>query len=277
MSGASSLDGKLGQAVQNRQPCAFLTSGRNRLAYLETGVARADANRPTIVFLGGFRSNMRGQKAEHLAGWCEAYELGFLRFDYSGHGESSGEFADGTVGQWRDDALCVIDQLAAGSVVLIGSSMGAWMAVLAALARPEKVVGLMGIAAAPDFTEDLVPRRLTESERQRLWRDGRIERLSAYSEQPDVLTRSLLEEGRNHLVLRSPLALDCPLRLIHGLADPDVPVEQSRRLIEVWQGKNTKLILVEDGDHRLSRPSDLARISDLLLDLLVQIGFPVSK
>jgi len=151
------------------------------------------------------------------------------------------------------------------------------MAVLAALARPEKVVGLMGIAAAPDFTEDLVPRRLTESERQRLWRDGRIERLSAYSEQPDVLTRSLLEEGRNHLVLRSPLALDCPLRLIHGLADPDVPVEQSRRLIEVWQGKNTKLILVEDGDHRLSRPSDLARISDLLLDLLVQIGFPVSK
>lgn len=277
MNGASSLEGKLGQTAQNRQPCAFLTSGENRLAFLSAGDHHADPERPTIVFLGGFRSNMRGQKAEHLAGWCESRGLGFLRFDYSGHGESSGEFADGTVGQWRDDALSVIDQLVAGPIVLIGSSMGAWMAVLVALARPEKVVGLMGIAAAPDFTEDLVPRRLTQSETQRLWREGRIERPSAYSEQPDVLTRRLLEEGRDHLVLREPLALEFPLRLIHGLADPDVPAEQSRRLLEVWRGDDAKLIVIEDGDHRLSRPSDLARISELLRDLLVQIGFPVSK
>lgn len=277
MNGASSLDDKLGHVAQNRQPCAFLTSGENRLAFLSAGDRHADPDRLTIVFLGGFRSNMRGQKAEHLAGWCESRGLGFLRFDYSGHGESSGDFADGTVGQWCDDALSVIDQLAAGRVVLIGSSMGAWMAVLAALARPEKVVGLMGIAAAPDFTEDLVPRRLTAGETDRLWREGRIERPSAYSEQPDVLTRALLEEGRDHLVLRAPLALDCPLRLIHGHADPDVPVEQSRRLIEVWRGRDTKLIVIEDGDHRLSRPSDLARISDLLLELLIQVGFPVAK
>ena len=150
--------------------------------------------------------------------------------------------------------------------------MGAWISTLVALARPDRVVGMMGIAAAPDFTEDLIPQRLSEGELDRLWREGRLERPSAYSEEPDVLTRSLLEEARGHLVLRAPISLTVPLRLIHGLADVDVPWEQSRKLLDVWQGADVELTLVKDGDHRLSRPADIELILRLCAMLAERSG-----
>lgn len=155
--------------------------------------------------------------------------------------------------------------------------MGAWIAVLVALARPDRVAGVMGIASAPDFTEDLITQRLSKGELDRLWRDGRLERPSAYSEEPDLLARSLLEEARTHLVLRAPIPLTAPLRLIHGLADSDVPWEQSRRLLDHWQGTDVELNLVKDGDHRLSRETDLQRMTDVLAGLLIRIGVPVAE
>lgn len=275
--GASGLNGEQRPDGQNRQPCDFLTIGQDRVAYLTAGTGHSDPTCHTIVFLGGFRSNMRGEKAEHLSRWCAERDQAFLRLDYYGHGESSGAFADGTIGKWRDDALAVIDHVAPGPVVLIGSSMGAWISTLVALARRERIVGMVGIAAAPDFTEDLIPERLGQEELDRLWREGLLERPSAYSAEPDVLTRSLLEEARGHLVLRAPIDLDFPLRLIHGLADPDVPWEQSRKLLDAWKGADVELTLIKDGDHRLSRDADLQRMTGVIAGLLGRICVSVAE
>lgn len=261
------MDGKAGSGA-GPEALHFLEAGGNRLATLSVPAGAAGRDRPTVLFLGGFRSNMRGEKARHLAQWCGQQGLGFVRLDYSGHGESGGTFADGTIGRWRDDALAVADEMTQGPLIVIGSSMGAWIAVLTALARPERVAGLLGIAAAPDFTEDLIPARLGEAGWRELMSVGRFERPSAYGGELDILTSRLIEEARGHLVLRAPVALDVPLRLIHGLADPDVPWAQSRRLLDAWQGTDAELVLVKDGDHRLSRPADLARMSGLLAGLI---------
>ncbi|MEM9232326.1 MAG: alpha/beta hydrolase, partial [Pseudomonadota bacterium] len=227
----------------------------------------------TVMFLSGFRSTMFGEKANHLESWAHGKGLGFARFDYSGHGASSGAFAEGTIGAWLDDALTLIDKCTQGPIVLVGSSMGAWIAALCALRRAERVAGLMGIAAAPDFSEDLIPDRLGTEGMAALQRDGIIERPSAYSEEPDVLTWRFLQEARDHLVLRSPIDLTCPLRLIHGLDDGDVTWRQSERLAEQWAGHDVELLLVKDGDHRLSRPADLKRMSFELSRLLHHLGF----
>ena len=213
---------------------------------------------PGIVFLGGFRSDMTGTKALFLEGYCWRQGRAYVRFDYFAHGESSGDFADGTISRWRDDAVAVIDSLTEGPQILVGSSMGGWIMVLAALARPRRVAALVGIAAAPDFTTDLLPRRLSEAQRRALYEDGRIVLPSSFDSAGYLYTRALVEDGDRNLVLRDAIPLDCPVRLLHGMADESVPWRQSLKLAARLQSRDVTLTLVKDGDHRLSRPEDLA-------------------
>jgi pimeloyl-ACP methyl ester carboxylesterase len=223
---------------------------------------------PGIVFLGGFRSNMAGAKALFLEGYCRLHDRAFVRFDYFGHGESSGDFADGTIGRWRDDALAVIDSLTEGKQILIGSSMGGWIMVLPALARPERVQALIGIAAAPDFTADLPPRRLSKAQLREIEEKGRVTLPSDYDPAGYLYTRALIDDGNRNLVLRGEIALTCPVRLLHGTADQSVPWRQSLRLAEQLAGSDAAVTLVKDGDHRLSRDGDLARLATVI-DALV--------
>jgi len=212
------------------------------------------------VFLPGFRSDMNGIKATALAGHCRTRDHAFLRFDYFGHGASSGDFRAGTIGRWLEDALAVIDHLTEGPLILVGSSMGGWIALLAALARPGRVKALIGIAPAPDFTEDLIWARLSEAQRLELHERGELAAPSVYEADPIPFTLRLVEEGRRHLLLRAPIRLSCPVRLLHGMEDPDVPYQTSLHLVERLTGTEAVVELIEDGDHRLSRPQDLTRL-----------------
>jgi pimeloyl-ACP methyl ester carboxylesterase len=215
---------------------------------------------PGILFLPGFRSDMQGNKAQALSAHCRRRGQACTRFDYFGHGASSGDFRAGTIGCWIGDALAVLDRLTQGPQLLVGSSMGCWIALLVALARPDRVAGLVGIAGAPDFTEDLVWAKLDEGQRRQLKEQGEVTYDSAYEDGRVPFTRTLIEEGRNHLLLRGPIAHSCPVRLLHGMADPDVPYQTSLRLAERLAGGEVTLELIADGDHRLSRESDLTRI-----------------
>jgi len=227
----------------------------NHVAYATTA-GRA----PTVVFLGGFRSDMTGTKAMALEAWAEKTGRAFLRFDYLGHGQSSGRFEDGTIGRWLDDSLAAIDQLTRGKLVLVGSSMGGWLSLLAARARPERLAGLVLIAAAPDFTERMLLKELSPEDRAKLERDGRLEKPSQYSPEPSVFTWKLIEEGRSHLLLDKPLSLPCPVRLLHGQSDPDVPWQYSLQIAEHLDAPEVITTFVKGGDHRLSTPADIARL-----------------
>jgi pimeloyl-ACP methyl ester carboxylesterase len=224
---------------------------------------------PGIVFFGGFHSDMTGTKAAALDRFCAERGLGFLRFDYSGHGESSGDFIDGSISRWTADALAAFDALTEGPQILIGSSMGGWIMLLVALARTARVKALVGIAAAPDFTEELIWNALSETERERLMRDGRIEQPSDYAPEPYVITRKLIEDGRRHLQLGRRIPLTMPVRLLQGMADPDVPFGTAQRLAEQLDSQDVTVTLVKDGDHRLSRPRDLERLT-ATIDALLQ-------
>jgi pimeloyl-ACP methyl ester carboxylesterase len=215
---------------------------------------------PTVVFFGGFRSDMTGTKAMALDAWARRAGQGFVRFDYFAHGQSSGAFRDGTIGRWLDDALAVVDGVTQGPLVLIGSSMGGWISLLVARKRPDRVSGWIGIAAAPDFTEDLMLANLSVEARAKLERDGELRRPSRYSDEPDILTWRLIEEGRKHLVLKSPLRIAGPAHLFHGLKDPDVPWQLSERLLRHIEAPDVAATFVKDGDHRLSTPSDIDRL-----------------
>ena len=206
--------------------------------------ARTEGSEPTVVFLGGFRSDMTGTKATALEAWARLTGRSYLRFDYLGHGQSSGRFEDGTIGRWLDDSLAVIDAKTTGKLVLVGSSMGGWLSLLVALRRPERLAGLVLIAAAPDFTERMLLRSLSPEDRALLQREGRLERPSQYSPEPSVFTWQLIEEGRNHLVLDKKLALPCPVRLLHGQADPDVPWESALRIAERVESTDAREILI---------------------------------
>lgn len=230
---------------------------------------RAEGRGPTVVFLPGYRSEMTGEKATMLAAFCAARAQALLRFDYSGHGASDGAFEDGTIGAWAADALAVIDALTQGPLVLVGSSMGGWIALLTALARPRRIAGLLGVAAAPDFTETLMWQAMTPEEQARLLRDGVLRVPSPYGE-PYAITRGLIEDGRRHLLLGGPMAIDCPVRLLHGQRDPDVPWETALRIAEQVASPDVRITLVKDGDHRLSRPQDLALLRAILGGLLAQ-------
>ena len=227
---------------------------------------------PGVVFLCGFMSDMDGAKALAVEAWAGARGRAFLRFDYTGHGASSGEFSDGTIGRWAEDAVLVLDRVTEGPQVLVGSSMGGWIMLLAALARPDRVAGLVGSAAAPDFTEDLILGMLSTGQRRALARDGRVEVPNDYGEAPYAISMTLIEEARDHMVLGRPIPIDCPVRLIHGLGDCDVPWETSRRLSDSLESDDVEVILVKDGDHRLSEERDLARLTSVLESLIERIG-----
>ncbi|MEJ1979197.1 MAG: alpha/beta hydrolase [Acetobacteraceae bacterium] len=240
-------------------------------AGVELAWQRLPGGGPTVVFLPGYRSDMRGDKAQALAALCAREARGLLLFDYAGHGESGGRFEDGTIGRWTDDALIVIDRLTQGRLVLVGSSMGGWIGLLAALARPSRVAAFVGIAAAPDFTEALMWESMTPAERATLMQHGVLHVPSAYGE-PLPITRALIEDGRTRRVMGGPIPLACPVRLLHGQADADVPWETALRLAERIEGADVQVLLVKDGGHRMSRPQDLALLEAALLPLLSQDG-----
>ncbi|QAY77003.1 alpha/beta fold hydrolase [Sphingosinicella sp. BN140058] len=234
------------------------TRGR-RLAY------RHRAGRgPTLVFLPGYMSDMDGSKATALDAWAEAQGRAMLRFDYAGCGLSDGRFEDQGLADWRDDALAMIDSVAQGPVVLVGSSMGGWLMLLAAIARPERVEGLVGIAAAPDFTDW----GFTDAQKAELREKGRVEEISPYSDAPYVTTRTFWESGESLKLLDREVAIDCPVRLLHGTADADVPWRLSLTLMEMLRSADMQTQLVKGGDHRLSRPEDIALLIATVATLL---------
>lgn len=221
---------------------------------------------PGVIFLGGYRSDMGGTKALALESWAKAHARAFLRFDYGGHGQSDGDFHALGIADWFDDA-CAALRLTQGPQVLVGSSMGGWLALLLARGFPDRVAGLIGIAAAPDFTQDSLLPSLTEDERAAMARKGYIERPSAYSDDPYIFTQRLIDQGRAHLVLRSPLELPFPARFLQGTADTDVPVVVAQRLFDHATGPDIRLILVKGADHRFSTPACLSLIESTLAEI----------
>ncbi|SFS04836.1 alpha/beta fold hydrolase [Sphingomonas jatrophae] len=231
------------------------------------GLALAYAHRPgtgpTLVFLPGYRSDMQGSKALALDAWAAEQGRAVLRLDYAGNGASGGAFEDGTLESWRDDALFLIDRLTHGPLILVGSSMGGWIALLVALARPDRVAGLVGIAAAPDFTEW----SFDAERRATLLRDGRLAEPSPYSDKPTVTTRAFWESGQRNLLLGSAIPIRAPVRLLQGQADAEVPWQIALRLAESLAGDDVRLTLVKDGDHRLSRAQDIALLIETIAEL----------
>lgn len=214
---------------------------------------------PTVVWLGGFKSDMAGTKAQALADWALACGRSYVRFDYFGHGESDGDFAQGTITRWREDALAVLDELAPGPAVLVGSSMGGWIACLVAAAAPERVKAMVLIAPAPDFTEKLMGPEITAAGRAELKATGVWMRPSDYGE-PYPITATLLEDGARWSILPGPVNVDAPVRILQGGEDPDVPWRHALELAQAIRGHDVVFSLIKDGDHRLSRPQDIARL-----------------
>ena len=239
-----------------------MTAQRPRLAFHLT-----EGTGPTVIFLPGYASDMNGSKALALEGWAKANGRAFLRFDYAGCGQSEGDFADQTLTGWRDDVLAMIDDVATGPVVLVGSSMGGWLMLLAAKARPERVAGMIGIAAAPDFTDW----GFTADEKTYLNQFGRLERPNPYGPEPTLYTRAFWSSGEANRLLFAPIAFDGPVRLLHGDADPDVPWRLSVQLAGLLRSSDVATIVVKDGDHRLSRDGDIrlliATVQNMLADV----------
>lgn len=262
--------------MQDKQDGCGLPVGAGILARgdgASTAYHRIGGRAPGVVFLHGLRSDMDGGKALALEAWCRAGGRAFVRFDCFGHGRSSGAFTAGTIGRWAADAVAVLDALTMGPQVLVGSSMGGWTALLAALERPDRVAGLVGIAAAPDFTEELMWAEFSPEQRRRLLQDGEVVEPDAYDpERPLHISRALIEDGRNHLLLADSINLACPVRLIHGQRDADVPWRTALRLADCLAGADVEIVLVKDGDHRLSRDRDLARMVGVVAALADSLG-----
>lgn len=239
-------------------PDFLVRSDGVRLAYrLTRGVG------PTIVFLPGYMSDMAGTKALALERWAAADGRSMLRFDYSGCGASDGDFETATLTGWRDDALLLIDRLTEGPLLLVGSSMGGWLMLLLALARPHRIAGLIGVAAAPDFTDW----GFTQDKKLELLSRGRLEEVSQYSDRPTVTTRAFWQSGEANRLLHAEIAIDCPVRLLHGQRDPDVPWEYAIHLARRLRSADVQTLLVKDGDHRLSRDADISRLIATVAEL----------
>ncbi|MDT8327541.1 MAG: alpha/beta hydrolase [Roseovarius sp.] len=246
---------------------AYLTTdtGRKLAYHLSPGA------RPGVVFLGGFKSDMDGTKALYLEEWARKAGHGFLRFDYSGHGQSSGAFTDGCIGDWAADASAAITALTEGPQVLVGSSMGGWISLLLARAMPERVAGLVTIAAAPDFSEDSMWAGFDDAQRAELAETGQVALPSEYGE-PYIITRRLIEDGRDHLVLRDPLNLPFHVRFLQGTADKDVDISVAMRLLDHATGGDMRLTLVDGADHRFSDPACLALIAASVEEVIARAG-----
>lgn len=244
------------------QPAAFIDGPNGRIAW-----RRRRGRGPGLVWLGGFRSDMLGTKAAFIDGWAARRGRAFLRFDYSGHGESDGRFEDGSIGEWTADALVAFDALTEGPQILVGSSMGAWTATLLALARPERIAAAVFIAPAPDFSERLMWPSFTEEQRQTILRDGRLEQPSDYGDEPDIITRKLIEDGRDHLVMTGPIPLRAPIRILQGMGDDTVPWRHAVAFAQLIESGDVEILLSKAGDHRLSTPADLERLAAVLNSL----------
>ncbi|MEZ5872843.1 MAG: alpha/beta hydrolase [Nitratireductor sp.] len=218
---------------------------------------------PGLVWLGGYRSDMTGTKAEALDHWCAEQDLAFCRHDYSGHGRSGGTFRDGTISRWLEESLAVFDAFTSGPQILVGSSMGGWIALRMAqeLARrgdKNRLAGMLLIAPAPDFTQELMWPQLSEAQKRAITEKGYLEEASQYSSEPNIYTKALFDDGARNLVLNALIDSGCPVHILQGMRDPDVPWQHAMRLAEHLPQTGVTMTLVKDGDHRLSRPQDIA-------------------
>ena len=245
----------------NVQPDFLSREDGTRIAY-----HHSPGRAPGVIFCGGFMSDMTGTKALALEAACQASGRSYTRFDYRGHGQSDAEFESGTIGLWAEDALAVLDQATKGPQIVVGSSMGGWIILLLARARPERIAGLVGIAPAPDFVLGMWD-GFPDEIKATLTRDGVYRAPSEYSEEPYAITINLIEEGRNHLVLQDNLTVDFPVRILHGMADLDVPWRQSLDIVERLQGDDIVVTFSKSGDHRLSEPADIARLIETVEEL----------
>ena len=241
--------------------------GKPDLAYVQTKAQEQGAHLPTVVFLAGFRSDMEGTKATFLEERCKDRGQAYIRFDYSGHGISKGAFEDGTISQWTDDSLAILDQIAASnSILLVGSSMGGWISLLCALKRPDQICGLVGLAAAPDFSTDM-KNKMTEEQRTLMESQGYIDVPNAYSDEPYKITKNLIEDGDKNCLLKGGIGIDIAVRLIQGMKDDDVEWQHAHRIKNAITGDDVEVLLIEDADHRLSRPQDLEIIDKTVIEL----------
>lgn len=248
-------------------PSYLDTDHGTRIAY-----RRTTGKGPGIVFLPGFMSDMEGGKATALEAWCQKEGRAFVRFDYQGHGVSDGKFSDGTIGLWAKDTLAVIDKLTEGPQIIVGSSMGGWISLIAATARPGRIKGLVGLAAAPDFTVRMWNEEFDETTRTEMVKKGYILRACDYGDDPYTITHALIEDGWNNHMLASPIQLNIPVRLIQGTEDADVPWQTAQRIADRIVGDDVEVILVPGGDHRLSRDLDVARLCRVVGELAKDIG-----
>lgn len=235
------------------------------IAYMQVN-GKPNTALPGVIFLSGFMSDMTGSKASDLFTLCQEQGYSYVCFDYYGCGQSSGEFREGTIGRWLDDVLSVIDRLTEGPQILVGSSMGGWLMLLAALARPERVAGLVGIAAAPDFTEELVWNVMTEADRALLVERGYVTFTDCSGD--SIITRQLVEEGRSHLLLGGEIAIDCPVRLLQGMRDEEVPYQTALRIAEKVRGADVEVHMVKNADHRMSRPENLGLLRKTVREMV---------
>ncbi|MGB3386412.1 MAG: alpha/beta hydrolase [Pseudaminobacter sp.] len=253
-------------------PPDFLDVNGNAIAF-----RRLAGNEPGVMWLGGYRSDMLGTKAETLSDWASRNGRAFMRHDYSGHGESGGDFADGTISKWLGESLAVFRRFAAGRQVLVGSSMGAWVALrmvqeLHKAGEGKRIAGLVLLAPAPDFTVDLVEPRLSAAQKRDLEERGFFEEPSGYSDEPYIYTRALIEDGRLNRVMAGPIDTHCPVHVLQGLADPDVPHTHALKLVSCLPADDVTLSLIPDGDHRLSRPQDLDMLIRAVEAISAQAG-----
>lgn len=249
------------------KPEYFKSPHGTRIAY-----HKSEGTAPGVMFLGGFMSDMEGGKALALEAHCKKTGRAFIRFDYQGHGASSGAFAGGTIGLWTKDALAVLDHLTEGPQVLVGSSMGGWTGLLCAKARPGRVKGFVGIAAAPDFTTRMWQDELSEAQRQTISSVGLVKIPTEYGPEPYTLTKALFDDGFKNRVVHAPLHLDIPIRLIQGTADADVPWQTALHIADMVTSKDVDIILVPEGDHRLSEPRDLTRLTRVVDEVVALLA-----
>ena len=252
-------------------PSYLKTENGHELAYFQTHFEEA-ADKPGIIFLGGLMSDMTGTKAIALETFCHTHKLNYIRFDYVGHGMSSGAFTDGTIGLWKENVTAILDALTDTPQIIVGSSLGGWLMLHAALARPDKVAGLVGVASAPDFTENLMWQIFTQEQKDMITKEGIYQMPSDYNDTPYPITLALIEDGREHLLLNDPIDITCPVRLVHGMKDDDVPYAISIDLAKHLVSQDVCVRLVKQGDHRMSDDIAIQEVLAAVKEMLAICG-----